>query len=106
MTRREVFRGIAGFVACVRAFGKTPQGKVLVVVRLVGGHSDLLMLRNGVEIARVRIRVLAPDIVNDVELAECMRLGLKAMGEGDMPILVAEESEYVKGFAGGLQLVG
>jgi hypothetical protein len=88
MTRRDVFKGIAAFAACGKVFGE-PWGAVLVVVRLAGG-SDLVMLRDGAEIARVRITVIDPEVMNDVELAECMRLGLKALGEGDLPLFLAD----------------
>lgn len=90
MTRRDVFKGIVAFAACMRAFGKAPHGATLVVVRLVEGRSDLLMLRRGVEIARVRIPVMDPEVMNDVELAESMRLGLKAMARGDLPLFLAD----------------
>jgi hypothetical protein len=59
-------------------------------VRLVKGHSDLLMLRRGVELARVRIPLLDQEVMNDVELAEGIRLGLKGTGAGDLPLFLAD----------------
>jgi hypothetical protein len=31
-----------------------------------------------------------PEVMNDVELAESMRLGLKAPGSGDLPLFLAD----------------
>jgi hypothetical protein len=90
MTRRDIFRGLAAFAAFGQTIGNTPRGTTLVVVRLIEGHSDLLMLRRGVELARVRIPVIDPDVMNDVELAEGIRLGLKGAGAGDLPLFLAD----------------
>ena len=62
----------------MRSEGETQAPAVLVVVRTSEGHSDLCVVRNRVEVARVRITVLEPSIINDVELAKGIREGLKA----------------------------
>ena len=90
MTRRDIFKGLAAIAAFRQALGNTPAGTTLVVVRLVKGHSELMMLRRGVELARVRIPVLDPDVINDVELADFIRLGLKGAGAGDLPLFLAD----------------
>jgi hypothetical protein len=78
----------------VRTFGGTSGATVLVVVRVPDNGSYLCMVRNGVEVACVRITVLDPEIMNDVEAAEGIRNGLRAWDDGDMPLIVAEESAY------------
>jgi hypothetical protein len=90
MTRRDIFKGLAAFAAFRHAFGNAPAGTTLVVVRLVKGCSSLLMLRRGVELARVRIAVLDSDVMSDVEVAEGIRLGLKGAGAGDLPLFLAD----------------
>ena len=90
MTRRDVFKGFVALATFRQASGNTPAGTTLVVVRLVKGHSNLLMLRRGVELARVRIRVIDPGVMNDVELAKGIRLGLKRAGAGDLPLFLAD----------------
>jgi hypothetical protein len=90
MTRRDIFKGLAAIAVFRRAFGSTAAGTTLVVVRLVKGYSNLLMLRRGVELARVRIPVMDPDVMNDVELAEFIRMGLKGAGAGDLPLFLAD----------------
>lgn len=67
---------------------------MLVVVRTPDSGSYLCMVQNGVEVARVRITVIDPEIINDLEAAEGIREGLKAWGDEDMPLVVAEESKY------------
>ena len=90
MTRRDIFKGLAALATFRQASGNTLPGTTLVVVRLVEGHSDLLMLRHGVELARVPLSVIDPEVMNDVELAEGIRLGLKGLGEGDLPLFLAD----------------
>lgn len=63
---------------------------MLVVVRLVKGRSDLLMVSRGVELMRVSIPVIDPAVMNDVELAGFIRLGLKGTGGRDMPLCLAD----------------
>ena len=89
MTRRDIFKGVAAIAAFSQAAGNKQAGTTLVIVRLVKGHSDLLMLRRGVELARVRLSVIDP-VMNDVGLAEGIRLGLKGLGEGDLPLFLAD----------------
>jgi hypothetical protein len=90
MTRRDIFKGLAALAAFRQAAGNAPAGTTLVVVRLVEGHSNLLMLRRGVELARVPLSVIDPEVMNDVELAEGIRLGLKGLGAGDLPLFLAD----------------
>jgi len=90
MTRRDILKGLAAIVAFRRAIGNIRTGTTLVLVRLVKGHSDLLMLCRGVELARIRIPVIDPNVINDVELAEGIRLGLKGTGAGDLPLFLAD----------------
>jgi len=90
MTRRDIFRGLAALAAFRQAIGNTPRGTTLVVVRLVKGRSDLLMLRRGVELARVGIPVPDSGVMNDVELAQGIRLGLKETGAGELPLFLAD----------------
>jgi hypothetical protein len=90
MTRRDIFKGLAAIAAFSQAAGNAPAGTTLVVVRLVKGCSSLLMLRRGVELARLRISVMDPDVMNDVELAEGIRLGLMGAGAGDLPLFLAD----------------
>jgi hypothetical protein len=90
MTRRDIFKGLAAIAAFRQAFGNTADGATLVIVRLVKGRSDLLMLRRGRELARVRIPITDPNVMNDVELAEGIRLGLKGTGAGDLPLFLAD----------------
>ena len=90
MTRRDIFKGLAALAVFRRAFGSTAAGTTLVVVRLVKGYSDLLMLRRGVELSRVRISVQDPEVMNDVELADFIRLGLKGTGAGELPLFLAD----------------
>lgn len=90
MTRRDILKGLAAIAALGRAREKTPAETTLVVVRLVKSRSDLLMVRRGIELMRVRIPVLDPTIMNDVELAGFIRLGLKGTGGRDMPLFLAD----------------
>jgi hypothetical protein len=90
MTRRDIFKGLAALAAFRQAAGNSRAGTTLVVVRLVKGHSNLLMLRRGVELARVRISAVERDVMNDVEVAEFIRLGLKGAGAGDLPLFLAD----------------
>ena len=91
MTRRDIFKGLAALATFRQASGNTPPGTTtLVVVRLVKGCSSLLMLRRGVELARVRIPVKDPGVMNDVEVADFIRLGLKGAGTGDLPLFLAD----------------
>ncbi len=90
MTRRDIFKGLAVITVFSQAAGSAQAGTTLVVVRLVKGHSNLLMLRRGVELARVRISVVDPEGRNDVELAGFIRLGLKGAGAGDLPLFLAD----------------
>ena len=90
MTRRDIFKGLAAIAAFRQAAGNARAGTTLVVVRLVKGCSSLLMLRRGVELARLRIPVLDPEGRNDVELAGFIGLGLKGAGAGDLPLFLAD----------------
>jgi hypothetical protein len=90
MTRRDIFKGLAAIAAFRQAAGNSRAGTTLVIVRLVKGHSDLLMLRRGVELARARISVVDPEAMNDVEFAEGIRLGLRGAGAGDLPLFLAD----------------
>ena len=90
MTRRDILKGLAAIAAFRQVSENAQAGTTLVVVRLVKGHSNLLMLRRGVELARVRIPVIDPDVMNDVELADGIRLGLKGTGAGDLPLFLAD----------------
>jgi hypothetical protein len=90
MTRRDIFKGLAALAAFRQAAGNSRAGTTLVVVRLVEGHSDLLMLRRGVELSRVRISVQDPEVMNDVELAGFIRLGLRGTGADDLPLFLAD----------------
>jgi hypothetical protein len=38
-----------------------------------------------------RVPVLDPAVMNDVELAEFIRLGLKGAGAGDIPLFLADD---------------
>ena len=67
---------------------------MLVVVRTPRRGSYLCTVRNGAEVARVHLTVIDSEIMNDVEAAEGIREGLKAWGDKDMPLIVAEESTY------------
>lgn len=66
MTRRDILKALAAFAACVRAYAKTPQGAGLVVVRIAERHSDIRLMRDGVEISRERIPIGRAHFVNDV----------------------------------------
>src|SRR5580692_10976188 len=90
MTRRDIFKGLAAIAAFRQAAGRATAGTTLVVVRLVKGCSSLLMLRRGVELARVRITVMEPDVMSDVELADFIRLGRKGAGAGELPLFLAD----------------
>jgi hypothetical protein len=90
MTRRDIFKGLAAIAAFRKAFGNSSAGTTLVVVRLVKDHSDLLMLRSGRELARVRIPVMDLNVMNDIELAEGIRLTLKGTGARDLPLFLAD----------------
>jgi hypothetical protein len=48
------------------------------------------MLRRGAELARMRIPVIDPVVMNDVDLAQGIRLGLKGTGAGDLPLFLAD----------------
>jgi hypothetical protein len=85
MTRREIL--MAALTAC--GLCKAPSAAALVVVRLGNGASDLCMVKGGVEVARVRLTVIAPEIINDVACAEGIREGLKAWGD-DLPLFLAD----------------
>lgn len=78
---------MAALAAC--GFGKAPEA-ALIVVRLGNGASDLCMVEGGVEVARVRLTVIAPEIINDVDCAEGIREGLKAWGDGNLPLFLSE----------------
>jgi hypothetical protein len=105
MTRREVLLGLAALALPRLSAEKTEVPAALVLVRTGEGHFDLCMVRHGIEVARTRMTVIDPAVWNDVELAEGIRQGLKAWGDEEMPIFVAEEGEYVKGFVTGLRFV-
>jgi hypothetical protein len=90
MTRRDIFKGLAAIAALRQATGNTTAGTTLVVVRLVKGSSSILVLRRGVELARLRIPVLDAGVMKDIELAEFIRLGLKGTGAGDLPLFLAD----------------
>jgi len=66
MTRRDILKALVAFAACVRAYAKTPQGAGLVVVRIAERHSDICLMRDGVEISRERIPIGRAHFVNDV----------------------------------------
>ncbi len=90
MTRRDILKGLVAIATFRQAAGNTPAGTTLVVVRLVKDCSSLLMLRRGIELARLRIPVMAPHVMNDIELAGFIRLGLKGAGAGDLPLFQAD----------------
>jgi hypothetical protein len=105
MTRRDVLLSLAALAVPPRLAEETEVPVALVVVRTGEGHADLCMVRHGIEVARMRMTVIDPAVWNDVELAEGIRQGLKAWGDEEMPIFVAEKGEYVKGFVTGLTFV-
>jgi hypothetical protein len=105
MTRRDVLLGLAALAVPALAMEAKQVPVALVVVRTGEGHSDLCMVRDGSEVARTRLTVIDPAVWNDVALAEGIRQGLKAWGDEEMPIFVAEEGEYMKGFVTGLTFV-
>ncbi len=66
---------LAGFAACVGAYAKTPKGAGFVAVKMDVRHSDICLVRAGVELARERIPIGRSHFVNDV--AVCLDIGRK-----------------------------
>jgi cell division ATPase FtsA len=79
MTRRDILKRLAVFATCTRAFATTPQKGVGILVRIQQRHSDLCLLRGGVEISRRRIPIGRGHFVNDV--ACCLGIDRKCASE-------------------------
>jgi len=79
MTRRDIFKRLTVFATCTRAFATTPQNGVGILVRIRQRHSDLCLLRGGVEISRHRIPIGRGHFVNDV--AYCFGIDYKCASE-------------------------
>lgn len=79
MTRRDIFKRLTVFATCTRAFATTRQQGVGILVRIQKRHSDLCVLRSGVEISRRRIPIGRGHFVNDV--ACCLGIDRKCASE-------------------------
>jgi len=93
MRNHEILKQLVGFAACVRAFGKTPRGAGFVVVTISERHSDICLVRGGVELTRESIAVGAVDFADDVECAGFIRDTLKRAGAGETPVLLGREMQ-------------
>jgi hypothetical protein len=92
MTKRDILMRLVAFAACAGAFAKTPGGAGIIVVRIAERHSDICLVRSGVELAREHIPIGRANFVNDVAvgLAEFIRDTLESVGTGGTPVLLAD----------------
>ena len=99
MTRRDILMRLVAFAACAGAFAKTPGGAGIIVVRIAERHSDICLVRSGVELAREHIPVGRADSVSDmaIELGDFIRDTLKSVGTGGTPVLLAGDGWGVQG---------
>lgn len=105
MRRRDVLKNLMAFAACVRAFARTPQGAGIVVVKIGERHSDICLMRGGVELTRECIAIGSADFGNDVECSGFVRDTLKRAGAGETPVLRAGDGARMSGLPEGVKWV-